>query len=89
MADNLQPTPRQRMLAAYEGRYADTVPVAPEFWYYIPARLLGVPMYDFEREVPHWQALQTTFKHYGCEGWGIVAPATPGDWGGTRRSETR
>ena len=89
MTSNLQATPRQRMLAAYEGRYADTVPVAPEFWYYIPARLLGVPMYEFELEVPRWQALQTTFKHYGCEGWGIVAPATPGDWGGTRRSETR
>jgi hypothetical protein len=77
------------MLAAYEGRFSDTVPVAPEFWYYIPARVLGVSMVEFEREVPHWQALQVTFKHYGCEGWGIVAPATPEGWGGTRHSQTR
>jgi hypothetical protein len=74
------------MLAAYEGRASDVVPVAPEFWYYIPARVLGVSMVEFEREVPHWQALQTTFRHYGCEGWGIIGPAIPEDWGGTRRS---
>jgi hypothetical protein len=74
------------MLAAYEGRFADAVPVAPEFWYYVPARLMGVPMVQFELEVPHWQALLHTFRHYGCEGWGCVAPNAPSDWGGTRRS---
>jgi hypothetical protein len=76
------------MLAAYEGRYADVVPVAPEFWYYIPARLLGLPMYEFELEVPHWQALQQTFKHYECEGWGIVAPSAPKRWGPRSRTTT-
>ncbi len=70
-------SPRGRMLAAYEGRHADRVPVAPEFWYYIPAQILGIPMYELELEVPHWQALQQTFRHYGCEGWGIVAPDVP------------
>ena len=70
-------TPRARMLAAYEGRAADVIPVAPEFWYYIPARLLGVPMFTLELEIPHWQALQQTFRHYQCEGWGIVAPGSP------------
>ena len=70
-------TPRSRMLAAYEGRPVDATPVAPEFWYYIPARLMGVPMYILELEIPHWQALQQTFKHYQCEGWGIVAPGAP------------
>ena len=60
-------TPRQRMLAAYEGRFSDTVPVAPEFWYYIPARLLGLSMIEFEQEIPHWQALHDTFRHYRCE----------------------
>ncbi len=70
-------TPRARMLAAYEGRAADTIPVAPEFWYYIPARLLCVPMFTLELEIPHWQALQQTFRHYQCEGWGIVAPGSP------------
>jgi len=42
-------TPRQRLLAAYEGRFSDIVPVAPEFWYYVPARLLGVSMIETAR----------------------------------------
>jgi hypothetical protein len=73
-------TPRERMLAAYQGRTVDAIPVAPEFWYYIPARVLGIPMYRLELEVPHWQALLETFRHYGCEGWGIVAPDEPDGW---------
>jgi hypothetical protein len=76
------------MLAAYEGRFSDTAPVAPEFWYYIPARLLGISMIELQQDVPHWQALHRTFKHYGCEGWGIVAPGEPEVWGGTRCSRT-
>lgn len=74
-------TPRQRMLAAYQGKPSDYIPVAPEFWYYIPARLLNLSMVEFELEVPHWQALQQTFKYYQCEGWGIVAPEAPLEWG--------
>jgi hypothetical protein len=77
------------MLAAYEGRFSDAVSVAPEFWYYIPARLLGIPMYEFEWDVPHWRALQHTFRHYESEGWGIVAPAAPPDYGGKRVTRTR
>ena len=77
------------MLAAYTGSPADVVPVAPEFWYYLPARLLGLNMIEFEREVPHWQALQQTFRHYGCEGWGIAAPSAPADRFGRSRSTTR
>ena len=77
------------MLAAYEGRWSDCIPVAPEFWYYIPARVLDIPMVTLELEVPHWQALQTTFKHYGCEGWGIVGPELPDDYGGVRKTVTR
>jgi len=77
------------MLAAYTGQYSDAVPVAPEFWCYVPARLLGIPMYELEEDVPHWQALQQTFKHYRCEGWGIVAPETPDDWGGKRETQIR
>jgi len=45
------------MLAAYRGQLPDTVPVAPEFWYYVPAKLLGVDMVTFEREAPLWEAL--------------------------------
>ena len=82
-------TPRERMLAAYAGRFSDVVPVAPEFWYYVPARLMNMPMYRFEMEVPHWKALQLTFKHYRCEGWGIVAPAVPHGWPAQQRSATR
>jgi len=67
-------TPKKRMLTAYKGEKSDRVPVAPEFWFYIPAKVLGIDMVQLEREIPHWQALQKTFKHYNCEGWGIVQP---------------
>lgn len=70
-------TPRQRMLAAYRGEAVDILPVAPEFWYYIPARVLGLDMITFQREVPHWQALQQTFKHYETDGWGGVGAGAP------------
>jgi uroporphyrinogen decarboxylase len=70
-------TSRQRMLAAYTGSPSDCVPVAPEFWYYLPARVLGISMIELELEVPHWQALQQTFRRYGCEGWGIAMPGDP------------
>ncbi len=64
-------TPKQRMLNAYRGEYSDRAPVAPEFWYYYPAKLLGVDMIEFQREVPFHQALQRTFEAFDCEGWGI------------------
>jgi hypothetical protein len=32
-------------------------------------------MVEFEWEIPFWQALQTTFKTYGTEGWGAAFPA--------------
>ncbi len=70
-------TGRQRMLAAYRGQPVDTVPVAPEFWYYVPAKLMGVDMIKFQREVPHWEALLKTFRHYGTEGWGGVGAGAP------------
>lgn len=62
------------MLNAYRGIASDRRPVAPEFWNYYPARVLGLPMIEFEREVPFWKSLQLTFEHYGCEGFGIVFP---------------
>lgn len=62
------------MLAAYRGELPDYTPVAPEFWYYVPAKVLGVDMVTFEREIPHWEALLKTFDHYQTEGWGIVGP---------------
>ncbi len=67
-------TPKQRMLNAYKGIASDRWPVAPEFWYLFPARVLGVSMLEFEREIPFWQALKTTFSKYGTEGWGAAFP---------------
>lgn len=65
------------MLKAYRGLPTDKVPVAPEFWNYYPAKLLGVDMIEFARDVPfHW-ALKQTFEAFGCEGWGIVSPQLP------------
>jgi hypothetical protein len=63
------------MLNAYSGKFSDRYPVAPEFWYFFPAKVLGVNMVEFEREIPLWQALHTTFKKYGTEGWGAVFPS--------------
>ncbi len=50
-------TPRERILAAYTGQPGDFVPVAPEFWYDLPARVLDTSIIGLELEVPHWQAL--------------------------------
>ncbi|MFW5857061.1 MAG: hypothetical protein ACOCX4_04205, partial [Planctomycetota bacterium] len=65
-------TPKERMLNAYCGRPSDRPAVAPELWTYYPAKLLGVDMIAFEREVPFHQALMQAFAHFDCEGWGIV-----------------
>lgn len=60
------------MLNAYKGIFSDRYPVAPEFWYYYPAKVLGVNMVQFEREMVFWKALGETFKKYGTDGWGIA-----------------
>lgn len=70
-------TPKQRMLRAYRGERSDRAPVAPEFWYYYPAKLLGVDMLEFSREVPFHQALKQTFETFDCDGWGIAMPTIP------------
>jgi hypothetical protein len=78
-------TPKQRMLNAYRGLWSDRIPVAPEFWYYYPAKVLGVDMIRFSREVPFYQALKTTFERFGCEGWGCTSAGIPNDrvqWSG-------
>jgi hypothetical protein len=75
MSDTM--TPRARMLAAYRGETLDRLPVAPEFWYYIPARVLGMDMIQLHEQIPHWRALHRTFRHYRCEGWGVVGPSPP------------
>ena len=72
-------TGKQRMLNAYRGEFNDRVAIAPEFWYYYPAKLLDVDMIAFEREVPFHEALKTTFDRFGCEGWGIAFSEVPND----------
>jgi len=57
-------TPKQRMLNAYKGIASDRYPVAPEFWNYYPAKILGVSMVEFEREIPFWFSLKTVFEKY-------------------------
>ncbi|MHA1571626.1 MAG: uroporphyrinogen decarboxylase family protein [Alphaproteobacteria bacterium] len=72
-------TPKRRMLNAYRGIANDRVAIAPEFWYYYPAKLLGVDMIEFQREVPFHQALKTTFETFGCEGWGGAFCGVPNE----------
>jgi hypothetical protein len=75
----LSVTGKQRMLNAYRGCFSDVPAVAPEFWYYYPAKLLGVDMIQFQREVPFHQALRTAFETFQCEGWGIASAPVPND----------
>jgi hypothetical protein len=82
-------TPKQRMLNAYRGAASDRPPVAPEFWYYYPARLLGVDMIAFEREVPLWSALKTAFARWSCEGWGAAFPEIAVDGVSVERREEK
>ncbi len=72
-------TPKQRMLNAYRGRFSDSPAVAPELWYYYPAKLLGVDMIAFERDIPFHESLKTAFEHFGCEGWGVAGVNIPND----------
>jgi len=67
-------TPKQRMLNAYKGIISDRYPVAPEFWYLYPAKVLGVSMMEFEREIPFWKSLQQIFTMHKTEGWGAAFP---------------
>lgn len=65
-------TPKQRMLNAYRGIFSDRYPVAPEFWSYYPAKLLGLTILEMEQTVPQWQALKYSFEKFQTEGWGAV-----------------
>lgn len=65
------------MLSAYRGKACPRPPVAPEFWYYYPAKVLGVDMIEFERHTPFHLALKTVFERFECEGWGIAFCGAP------------
>jgi len=66
-------TSKERMLKAYRGIKTDVIPVAPEFWYYYPAKFMHIDMITLEKEVPHYEALSQVFDHFKCEGWGIIS----------------
>ena len=65
-------TPKQRMLNAYRGLENDVVPAAPEFWFFYPAKVLGIGVDEFQREVPHYEGMLAAFRKFKCEGWGIA-----------------
>ena len=65
------------MLNAYRGIPSDRPPVAPEFWYYYPAKILKLDMIEFTKEIPFHIALKKTFEKYDCEGWGIISFNVP------------
>jgi len=88
MKSSVATTGKQRMLNAYRGRFSDRVAIAPEFWNYYPAKLLGVDMIEFERSVPFHLALKKTFETYQCEGWGAAFLTIPNDQVKTEVKET-
>lgn len=69
-------TGKQRMLNAYRGVFSDRPPIAPEFWYYYPAKVLGLDMIEFGR-YPFHLALKATFEEFACEGWGAAFCGIP------------
>ena len=80
-------TPKQRMLNAYRGIASDRAPIAPEFWYYYPAKVMGKDMIQFQREVPFHLALKATFEKFECEGWGATFAGIPNPDVETRSEE--
>jgi len=68
-------TPKQRMLNAYRGAWSDRYPVAPEFWSYYPARILGVDMIQYGRDIPLWKGVLEAFRKHGTDGWCSVRPS--------------
>lgn len=63
---------KQRMINAYKGVYSDYIPVAPEFWFFYPAKVLGISVAEFQHNYPHWYGMQQTFNKFDADGWGIA-----------------
>ena len=60
-------TSKERMLTAYRNGTPDRVPVAPELWYLIPARLTGKPFNEIT--TPMWELQLQATRYLGCDGW--------------------
>lgn len=68
---------KKRMIKAYRGEVQRQIPVAPELWYYYPAKLLKVDMMTFEKEIPFHEGLKNAFSYFDCEGWGALFIPVP------------
>ena len=64
---NAPMTSKERMLTAYRNQEPDRVPVAPELWYLIPAKLVGKPFNEID--VATWELQLRASRYFGCDGW--------------------
>jgi len=74
-------TPRQRMLAAYRGGMADSVPVSPELWDATAIAVSGKPFHRLVgpfAETPWWQTHLAAFEHFGADAWIVPAAGESG-----------
>jgi uroporphyrinogen decarboxylase len=68
---------KERMIAAYHREEPDHVPVAPELWYLVPAKLTGKPFYEVGSPVgtiPLWEAQLNCARHYDVAAWLVPGP---------------
>ncbi len=75
------------MLNAYRGVPNDRPAVAPEFWVYYPAKVLGVDMFGLGKWPTHILH-KTCFEKFGCEGWTVTGCSVPVEGVETQREET-
>ena len=69
-------TPRLRMLTAYKGGQADSVPVSPEFWDATSIAVNGAPFYQLMgpfAERPWWKTHLECFEYFHADAW--IVPA--------------
>jgi len=68
-------TGRERMLAAYQRRMPDRVPVSPELWYDIPLAVTGVPFEEVALGgYPLWQVQLAAHRKFGTDAWIVGFP---------------
>jgi hypothetical protein len=68
-------TGRERMLAAYQRRMPDRVPVSPELWYDIPLAVTGVPFEEVALGgYPLWQVQLAAHRKFATDAWIVGFP---------------
>jgi uroporphyrinogen decarboxylase len=78
------------MLAAYEKRVPDRVPVSPELWYDIPLAISRAPFEEVSLgALPLWRIQLAAHRHFGTDAWIVGFPgasrSAPQAKVGTRR----